>query len=132
MAERTGVAPSTNVEQDTLFEDMDDCRIQCHGGGTEHQASICLQCPRFVSCKAGADHRSVIVSCWWQREAAQPERRRLARGSRLIDTATLRCVSCGSDDTVGAHPRMDNVPICRDCLDASLEQIDYAELGIGD
>lgn len=136
------VATTTReTEGESAREPLSACQITCHSGGPSHSVTVCRDCPLFVSWHPAADLSQVTVRCWWHRSTAastaaspaEEKPRRIARGSGLHRIPVLpTCASCGSDEDVDFHPRMQEVPICADCLERSREQIPYAEIGAGD
>jgi hypothetical protein len=53
-------------------------------------------------------------------------------GADALELGGERCVCCGTISDVHAHPEMEWVMICADCLALSLSPPDYNELGVGD
>jgi hypothetical protein len=133
VAERVVVVPKKAQGAPSLFDLLHGTPITCHGGGSAHQASICLECERFVACEVGPDLTTVSIRCYWfDREKGLKTKpvRKWARGTVVPE---MRCDSCGEyDGTVVPHPKMASVAICEDCLDLSRQPLDYAELGVGD
>ncbi len=128
VCERTAHVPA-GVEAKSLASLMQASRITC-GSGLEHDAEVCLVCPRFVSCTPARDGTSLRIQCWWHRPIEPP--RRSTRGSGTMPGEPPRCSSCHSDEDLSAHSGMEDVYFCRSCAEDIDQQIDWEELGAGD
>ena len=117
-----GYLPDELAAPEPLDELMRHSNIECHGGGQAHTADVCLGCPRYVGATRTDDRRGVNVRCWWP----------LSSELEPAIATDLRCDSCGSVYEVAAHPAMECVMICRECLEVSSTPIDFSELGVGD
>lgn len=116
-----GSVPDELPAPEPLHELIRHSQITCHGGGQPHAADVCLECPRYVGVRRTEDSRGVEVRCWWHADPTLES----------VVTDDRQCDSCGTVYAVSAHPAMDCVMICRECLELSTTPMDFSELDIG-
>lgn len=65
VAERNAVVTQEVEREKGIYAQLQRAQISCHSGGTCHEASICMDCPRYVGAAVSPDGSVVTVRCWW-------------------------------------------------------------------